>query len=248
MGKFAHALAAVARPRLDREDNASVIRSKIQVAFNNVARSITSAQRRDHIAIKDLLDLAGIESANRMVVKAIVAETWSCYHSDHGQDGARNHVGSILFTGNKTATAKTTQSARTGQMTVPLRGGHLCHACRQRDELAGHATQRVYEGGCKEGGIRFGKSLTTLVKILPARLDLPPAACGVFPAGRGASPAGRGAFPQECGPSPLRSWAHHLLLEPSRLLLFSGSALAFSRNGRRESAAARNKQDLTSFA
>jgi hypothetical protein len=28
-----------------------------------------------------------------------------------------------LFTDNKTATAKTTRSARTGQMTVPLRGG-----------------------------------------------------------------------------------------------------------------------------
>jgi hypothetical protein len=123
MGKFSHALAAVARPRLDHKDNMSVIWSKIQVDFNDVARSITGARRRDHITIKDLLDLAGIESANRLVVKAIVAETWSCYHSDDGKDGARNHVGSILFTDNKTATAKTTRSARTGQITVPLRGG-----------------------------------------------------------------------------------------------------------------------------
>jgi hypothetical protein len=58
-----------------------------------------------------------------MVVKAIAAETWSCYHSNDGKDGARNHVGSILFTNNKTATAKTTRSARTGQITFPLRGG-----------------------------------------------------------------------------------------------------------------------------
>jgi hypothetical protein len=96
MGKFAHALAAVARPRLDKEDNASVIWSKIQVAFNNVGRSITGARQRDHITIKDLLDLAGIESANRIVVKAIAANSWSCYHSDDGQDGARNHVGWIF--------------------------------------------------------------------------------------------------------------------------------------------------------
>jgi hypothetical protein len=122
VGKFAHALAAVARPRLDHEDNAFVIWSKIQVAFNDVARSITGV-RRDHVTIPDLLDLAGIESANRMVVKDIAAETWSCYHSNDGQDGSRNHVGSILFTDNKTATAKTTRSARTGQITVPLRGG-----------------------------------------------------------------------------------------------------------------------------
>jgi hypothetical protein len=123
MGKFSQALAAVARPRLEHEDNASVTWSKIQVAFNDVARSITGAKRRDHVTIKDLLYLAGIESANRMVVKAITAETWSCYHSDDGKDGARNHVGSILFLDNKTATAKTTRSAKTGQITVPLRGG-----------------------------------------------------------------------------------------------------------------------------
>jgi hypothetical protein len=91
--------------------------------FNDVARSISGARRRDHITIKDLLDLAGIESANRIVVKAIVAKTWSCYHSDDGKDGARNDVGTILFSDNKTATAKTTHSARTGQITVPLRGG-----------------------------------------------------------------------------------------------------------------------------
>jgi hypothetical protein len=119
MGKFAHALAAVTRPRLDQEDNASVIWSKIRVAFNDVARSITGVRRRDHVPIPDLLDLAGIESANRMVVKAIAAKTWSCYHNNDGQDGSMNHIGSILFTDNKTATAKTTRSARTGQITVP---------------------------------------------------------------------------------------------------------------------------------
>jgi hypothetical protein len=93
------------------------------VAFNNVARSITGVRRCDHLTIPDLLNLAGIESANRMVVKAIAAKTWSCYHSKDGQDGSRNHVGSILFTNNKTATAKTTRSARTGQIPVPPRGG-----------------------------------------------------------------------------------------------------------------------------
>jgi hypothetical protein len=76
MGKFAHALAAVARPRLDSENTASGIWSKIQVALNDVARSIT---------------------------------------------GVRN------------------------------------------------ATQRAHKGGSKEGGIRFGESLTSLVEVLPAR-------------------------------------------------------------------------------
>jgi hypothetical protein len=119
MGKFSHTLAAVARSRLEDEDNASVNWSKIQVAFNDVIRIITGTRRRDHVTVKDLLDLARIESANRMVVKAITAETWSCYHSNDGKDGARNHVGTILFSDARTAT----RSAKTGQIAVPLRGG-----------------------------------------------------------------------------------------------------------------------------
>jgi hypothetical protein len=87
----------VARPRLEPEDNASVIWSGIQQAFNDVAWSITGARRRDHVKIEDLLAQAGLVSANRMVVKAVTAETWSCFHSDDGKDGARNHVGRILF-------------------------------------------------------------------------------------------------------------------------------------------------------
>jgi hypothetical protein len=78
MGKFAHALAAVARPRLTSKDNASVTWSKIQVAFNNVSRSITGVRMGDHLKIPDLLDLAGITSANRMVVKAVSVEAWMC--------------------------------------------------------------------------------------------------------------------------------------------------------------------------
>jgi hypothetical protein len=84
IGKFSHALAAVVRLRLELEDNASVIWSGIQVALNNVAWSITGTRRRDHVTIKDLQDLAGLESANRMVIKAIAAETWGCFHSNDG--------------------------------------------------------------------------------------------------------------------------------------------------------------------
>jgi hypothetical protein len=60
MGKFPHALAAVAWPRLTNEDNTSITWSKIQVAFKNLARSVTGVQMRDHMRIPDLLNLAGI--------------------------------------------------------------------------------------------------------------------------------------------------------------------------------------------
>jgi hypothetical protein len=122
VGKFSHALAAVARPRLGPEDNTSVIWSGIQVAFNDVARSITCARRQDQVRIEDLLARAGLESANRKVVKAIAAKTLGCFYSDDGRNGARNHVGRLLFTDKRMGTAKTTRSAKTGLVKVPLRG------------------------------------------------------------------------------------------------------------------------------
>jgi hypothetical protein len=126
VGKLSHVLTAVARPRLGPKNNASVI----QVAFNDVAWSITSAGRRDHVRIEDLLAQAGLESANRTVVKAIAAETWGCFYSNDGRNDARNHVGRLLFSDKRTGTAKTTRLAKTGLVEVPLRGGNtfLTHA------------------------------------------------------------------------------------------------------------------------
>jgi hypothetical protein len=123
MGKFAHAFAALARPRLANEDNASVFWSKIQVAFNNVARSITGVRRLDHVNISDLLDLAGITSANRMVVKAVAVEVWMYNHSDDGKEGSRNHIGSLLFEDNKTATDKKKTIRKDCQDHRPPQGG-----------------------------------------------------------------------------------------------------------------------------
>jgi hypothetical protein len=58
-----------------------------------------------------------------MVVKAVPAETWSCFHSDDGGNGARNHVGRLLFSDRRSGLAKTTRSAKTRLVEVPLRGG-----------------------------------------------------------------------------------------------------------------------------
>jgi hypothetical protein len=122
VGKFSHALVAMARPRLSDKENASTTWSKIQVAFNNVAWSVTGVQLWDHVKITDLLDLAGIPSANRMVVKAVSMEACMCKSSNDGKDGERNYVGSILFDDNKTNTSKKTRSAKTSKISVPLRG------------------------------------------------------------------------------------------------------------------------------
>jgi hypothetical protein len=109
------------------------------VALNDVAQSITGARRRDHVRIEDLLAQAGLESANRMVVKAIAAETWGYFYSDHGRNRAWNHVGRLLFTDKRMGTAKTTRSAKTGLVEVPLRGA---------DTFVNHAAH-VWNGSAK---------------------------------------------------------------------------------------------------
>jgi hypothetical protein len=80
-----------------------------------------------------------------MVVKAVAAETWSCFHSEDGKDGARNHVGRILFSDKRTGTAKTTRSAKTGQIEVPLRGGNtfVTHAAHVWNRSQRQATSKA---------------------------------------------------------------------------------------------------------
>jgi hypothetical protein len=230
VGKFLHALAAVARPRLEQEDNASVVWSGIQVAFNDVARSITGMRRRDHVHIEDLLAQAGLESTIRMVVKAIAAETWGCFHSDDGRDGSRNHVGSIIFSDKRTATSKTTRSAKTGQVEVPLRGATPSSPTRP---TCGTGWPRYARRPRRRRPKRRHQTWRVYLLCSPVGRDSPHAAPGVFPAGRGASPAGR-------GPSPTRSWAH----------LLRGLPLPFPRErkeGKKETAATRNEQDSARF-
>jgi hypothetical protein len=136
VGKFSHTLAAVATPRLPNADvNATTTWSKIQVAFNNVARSITGVRLRDQVNIPDLLDLAGIPSVNTMVVKAVAVEAWMCKSRNNGKDGARNYLRAVLFKDNKTKIGMKTCSVKTGNINVPLRGGgHLRGARNQRVE------------------------------------------------------------------------------------------------------------------
>jgi hypothetical protein len=186
-----------------------VVWSRIQVAFNNVARSITGTRRGDHVKIEDLLAQAGLESAIRMVVKAIAAETWVCFHSDDGRNGASNHVSRLHFSDKRTATAKTTRLAKTGQIEVPLRGATPSSPTRP---MCGTGRPRSTRQPLRLRPKRQHRTLQVSPRLSPAGRDSPPAARGVFPAGCGASPAGRGAYPRGCLKSPSRSRAlrlHH---------------------------------------
>jgi hypothetical protein len=91
MGKVAHCLPVVARPRLP--GSMAVIPEslvQVQVAVNNVERSLVGCRREDHVTIVELLEAAKFLSLKQQVVKAMAMSAWSAFHSS---DGERNPVG-----------------------------------------------------------------------------------------------------------------------------------------------------------
>jgi hypothetical protein len=107
-GKIGHALAAVASPRLTEDDKpANAAYKSIQVAQNDIARTVTGTSRSDHVHITDLLETAGLQSINRLVVAAVAMEAWNSFHSDDGEGGGRNPLGVAIFGEEKPEVAPT---------------------------------------------------------------------------------------------------------------------------------------------
>jgi hypothetical protein len=225
----------VARPRLELEDNASVVWSEIQVALNNWPGA--SPARGDETT-----------SPSRTCMPRLAwrARTGWWYWKLRPKRGAVSTTRTgrtaprttFLFSDKRTATAKTTRSAKTRQIVVSWRGGVpssppriTCGTGRPRS--AKHPQRRLQRGRHQTWQVSLRSS--------PAGRDSPPAAHGVFPAGRGASPAGHGAYPWGRGTGPSISWAHLL-----RGLPFPSLPPLHSRGRKRGESAAdmRNKQDF----
>jgi hypothetical protein len=89
MGKIAHCLPVVVRPRLPGSTAATPeALSQVQVAVNDVARSVVGCRREDHVAIVDLLEAAKCLSLNQLAVKA----TAMSGRQQHPEPGRGGHV------------------------------------------------------------------------------------------------------------------------------------------------------------
>eukprot|EP00095_Tigriopus_kingsejongensis_P004280 maker-scaffold555_size137745-snap-gene-0.25 protein:Tk04280 transcript:maker-scaffold555_size137745-snap-gene-0.25-mRNA-1 annotation:"e3 ubiquitin-protein ligase mdm2 isoform x1" len=98
VGKLGYAIAAVVPPRLTEEEgNPSKAYQSVQVAINDVARTITGKTRKDHIRTQDLLRQAGLPSINELAVRSIALEAWKAFGSTDGSNGSRNPIGNIVF-------------------------------------------------------------------------------------------------------------------------------------------------------
>jgi hypothetical protein len=118
MGKLAHCLPVVARPRLPGSTGTiPETLASVQVAINNVARPVVGHRREDHIPIVDLLEAAKFLSLNQQVVRATDMAAWNAYVSDDGTNGTRNPVGSCMFGNvNQPATTRPTRATAAGEV------------------------------------------------------------------------------------------------------------------------------------
>jgi hypothetical protein len=137
-GKIGHALAAVAAPRL--HGKASGDMAALQVACNDVARTITGGHRNDRTNVETLLDKAQIPSINAMIITAVGMEAWKANMSKDGGKGHRNPVGAMLF-GKRGKhligeELRSSRSATAGRIGVPFRGHDtfVVHAAAIRNE------------------------------------------------------------------------------------------------------------------
>jgi len=122
LGKVGYAIAAVASPRLEGNFSSPPAACKeIQVALNDVARSITGKKRQDHINIPNLLSSAGLPSLNYMSVHALAMETWKAFKSKDGMNGSRNPLGLLLFPADLSESARSSRSASAGVVPLPLK-------------------------------------------------------------------------------------------------------------------------------
>jgi hypothetical protein len=140
LGKVGYATPIYARPRLDNADRprAAALLS-VQVAINDVARSITGSKRDDRIRIERLLGQAKIPSLNSISIRATAQICWAAFHSNDGPLGDRNPLGLTMFGSNKNNdddddfnNVRATRSTSNGEITIPLRGldTFVVHAAR----------------------------------------------------------------------------------------------------------------------
>jgi hypothetical protein len=123
-GKIGQALAAVAAPRLSKKASGDM--EALQIACNDVARTITGGHCNNWTTVKTLLDKAQLPSINAMIVTAVSLEAWKANMSKDGGNGNRNRVGAMLFgeRGKHTVSEEqhSSRSATAGLIRVPFRG------------------------------------------------------------------------------------------------------------------------------
>jgi hypothetical protein len=146
MGQVAHSLPVIAAPRLLGSNKLiPEMLESLQVALNDVTRSVNRCKREDHVAVKTLLDSARYLSVNQLVVKSTSMVAWSAFVSSDGKDGTRNPGGRLLFDSNHIDTAaRPTRATAAGAIRVQTRC--LTGAGHEREVRGEQEVREVHSG------------------------------------------------------------------------------------------------------
>jgi hypothetical protein len=158
-GKVRHALGAVATPRLLADTPVGARYKAIQVAINDVARTVTGGKRSDHTSVRDLNDRAGFPTLNELVTQTVAMETWAAFNSTDGDSsGARNPLGAAMF--NDVVYGRATRAAAAGQVKDPLGGANTLVSNGIRVwNLCQELRQAATKGAARTAAAKFARGV-----------------------------------------------------------------------------------------
>jgi hypothetical protein len=125
----------VAAPWLGQRDDLQkkVKWSTTQIATNDSARTIVGAKQSNRLSLHGLLAHAEVDSVNAHIVRAVVSETWTAFHSSDGDGGERNPLGLAMFGKHgcsqvDTDDGRSSRAKTAGKVPVNLHGSD-CRPC-----------------------------------------------------------------------------------------------------------------------
>ncbi len=108
-------------PRLSDNDASCQLMRAVHTSINDIARLLLGSSRSDKIPVECLLTRSGLPSLNRLTIETIMCECWKALRSSDGDSGAPNPLGMSLCTPACQSSARSTRSASSGALQLPLR-------------------------------------------------------------------------------------------------------------------------------
>ncbi len=139
LGKTGYGVAATIPPRLKESDPMCSAVAAMQVAINDVARTVIGTTRKNRTPVANLLNMCSLPSLNRLTVQCLALETWKAINVRDGPGGLPNPLGNLI--GDPGQGSRLTRTVTASHLAPPLNVqcpplcgintycGTLAHAC-----------------------------------------------------------------------------------------------------------------------
>ncbi len=119
IGKSGYGVAATIPPRLKESDPLCSAVNTLQIAINDIARSVTGTTRKDKLQVTELLQRSALPSLNKLTVRNVALETWKAIRVRDGPDGQPNPLGCLI--GEPGRGCRLTRNVAAGHLPPPLK-------------------------------------------------------------------------------------------------------------------------------